>query len=91
MKKERYQWLTFLDRLFPDMPKGLIVKVLDKRFKKGFYYGVIRRVRWSEGNFKVYVVGHLVFQDQEFRVFRDHIEVPEKGNKKELIKECKFE
>lgn len=89
MDKERYRYLRFLDAVFPDMPVGLIVKVNDRRFKKGFYYGVITKVYRSDHPWKVYLVKHLIFQKKVYWVFRDHIEVPENGNTKELMS-CVF-
>jgi len=90
MSKERYKMLVFMDKLFPDMPEGLIVKVNDKRFRSGFYYGSIKKAYRTEYPFKVYLVRHLIFQEKTYWVFRDHIEIPEKGNKKELMKDCSW-
>jgi len=88
MDKDRYKHLKFLDAVFPDMPLELIVKVKDKRFKEGWYLGIIEGVFRSDYPFKIYKIRHLVFYERSYWVFRDHIEVPERGNKKDLIKEC---
>lgn len=78
MDKERYAYLKFIDRIFPDLSKGLKVKVRDKRFKKGYYEGKIWWSYWSGYPFKIYIVRVWNEEKKEAKnywVFRDRIEM----------------
>ena len=72
--KERRNHLRFLDAIFPLMKVDTKVKVIDKRFKKGFYYGFIVRVWKSNYRYGMYQVFNTENQ-KCYWVFRDNIEV----------------
>jgi len=78
MDKNRYHWLKFFDKIFPEIISPQAVKVYDKRVRypfAGYYFGVVQRVyrHASYGPFSLYIVRDI--RGKDHFILRDHLEV----------------